>query len=223
MKIITIALLLLFILISGCASTYTIKDFQSKKEFYDAFNNWFRDRSSTIVLMNDSTISTDNGVELISDTLVLRGYSVTKQSKKLAKSDVKEIFPLLFSKKNTVLQLKDNTKIKAEDLIIKDDSVYFFEQKSFETKSKIASIDSIKKVFSKNRWIGTGLGFLYGTLGGGLGGLGLSAITYHKSEDDDESGLEYFYSTALGVVVGAVVGILTGVTVGYHYTYVFNE
>jgi PBP1b-binding outer membrane lipoprotein LpoB len=47
---------LLALLLMGCSSTYTIKDFPSKERFYEDFNNSVKNKDVSITLMSDSCL-----------------------------------------------------------------------------------------------------------------------------------------------------------------------
>jgi len=62
-------ILLLFLLMIGCSSTYTIKDFSSKDKFYQSFNTSVGYKDINITLNNDSQVTIFGGGTLKHDTL----------------------------------------------------------------------------------------------------------------------------------------------------------
>ena len=66
----TYYLIVVFIslVILGCSSTYTIKDFSSKEKFYDDFNNFAKDKNVEVQFVNDSSLTIGNGAIIIRDT-----------------------------------------------------------------------------------------------------------------------------------------------------------
>ena len=69
MKNIYIILFISSALLTGCSSSYTIKDFPSKDKFYQSFNKSVGQRDIDITLTNDSQVSKFGGGILKHDTL----------------------------------------------------------------------------------------------------------------------------------------------------------
>lgn len=67
----TVIIIFLSLMLYGCASTFTIKDFPSKQKFYDNFNNSVRDKNLTVTLMNKKSIEMI-GAKIKADTLFSR-------------------------------------------------------------------------------------------------------------------------------------------------------
>lgn len=67
----TIIIIFLSIMLYGCATIFTIKDFPSKKKFYDNINNSVRDKKLTVTLMNKNSIEMI-GAKIKGDTLFSR-------------------------------------------------------------------------------------------------------------------------------------------------------
>jgi hypothetical protein len=61
--------LVLALLLSGCSSTYTIKDYSSKDRFYRDFNRSAKNKDLNITLLNDSLEQTTDGAVIMNDTL----------------------------------------------------------------------------------------------------------------------------------------------------------
>ncbi len=69
----------------GCSSTYRISDFSSEEKFYEDFNNFTKDKNVKVTLSNDSVFYSNNGTEIIRDTLYTLKNSIVQ--KRLAPID----------------------------------------------------------------------------------------------------------------------------------------
>jgi hypothetical protein len=68
------ALFLLALILMGCSSTYTIKNFSSKEKFYKDFNSSVGSKDMNITLSNDSLYEISGGGLLKHDTLYTSEY-----------------------------------------------------------------------------------------------------------------------------------------------------
>ena len=82
---------LLALLLMGCSSTYTIKDFPSKERFYEDFNKFAQNKDVEITLINDSSFTINDGTVLENDTLISYGKLEGKDKRSFALSDITEI------------------------------------------------------------------------------------------------------------------------------------
>jgi hypothetical protein len=90
MKNISALFFALSLLFAGCSTIYTIKDFPSKENFYEDFNNSVKDEKIKVILLNDSSFTVWQGVVLENDTLVVIGVSNETEHLSLALSDLKK-------------------------------------------------------------------------------------------------------------------------------------
>ena len=65
---------LLVLILTGCSSIYTQKDFPSKQKFYEDFNNSVRNKKVIVTLTNDSLINLINA-EIKNDSLLSKEFA----------------------------------------------------------------------------------------------------------------------------------------------------
>ena len=216
-------LIIVFIslVILGCSSTYTIKDFSSKEKFYDDFNNSAKYKNIEVQFVNDSSLTIDNGAIIIRDTLYALGFRTHKKFGSIAISKIKNIDYITSDYKSANLLLANGEQISVEDISIANDTLKYSETKKILTRTKVSLLDGIKKVSYKNHLLGIPSGFLIGA----VSGFGVSYILDHqfvnKNDPDKQSSKNIFIYIA-GVPLGALTGIIWGWLNGYTYTYQFN-
>ena len=122
----TYYLIVVFIslVILGCSSTYTIKDFSSKEKFYDDFNNFASSKSLEVELINGSSINVSNGF-ILGDTLYTPGFRKDRKSGKIALSDIKKIDYTGSDYKSANLLLKNGSQISVGEINIRNDTLSF--------------------------------------------------------------------------------------------------
>lgn len=216
---ITFILPLLFI---GCYSTYSIKNFPSRKKLYNNFNDFAKNKSLKVVFNNDSTFRINNGAIIENDILytIDRDEDTTYNST-LALNAIKEINYTGIDYKSANIFVKNGKRLKVKDIQMIKDSVEFTVIDATYLKTNIASIYQIKEVNYKNRWIGIIPGFLFGTITGIGAGLSIAlvygcAILIGKANPD-----YYREAILLPAAAGPIIGILTGWLLGNNVTYEF--
>lgn len=70
MKIRNIFIVLVLIL-TGCSSTYTLKDFSSKEKFYENFNKYMSNKPVKVTFVNDSSFVISKNVKISNDSILL--------------------------------------------------------------------------------------------------------------------------------------------------------
>lgn len=211
----------------GCSSTYTLRDFSSRQNFYNDFNKSIKNRELNIKLHNNNTVVGYDGVLLSNDTLVIVTES-HEVHKNIKSSEIKNIqfYGVDFSKPSAKIFLKDGEEYDGMDVRINYDSTV-----EFSVVVKINSylpLIKIKEVTYKKNVLGIPFGFLVGVVGGALvGRVGLIPVY----ESDRNAGLlgtknnksiDYVSAVIYGSGIGMLVGSVVGLTIGYNYTYQFN-
>ena len=113
---------LLALLLIGCSSTYTIKDFPSKERFYEDFNNSAKNKDVSITLMSDSSFFINDGIILEDDTLFsLEG----KDNRSFALSDITEIRYTNNDSSSASIIFKNGEILRGKDIRTDSDSIYF--------------------------------------------------------------------------------------------------
>ncbi len=66
--------ILLPLILESCSSIYSVKDFSSKEQLYQDFNNSVKDKSINVKFINGSSLTINNGAVIENDTLYSIGY-----------------------------------------------------------------------------------------------------------------------------------------------------
>lgn len=213
-------ILLVSVIITGCSSIYTVKDFSSKKNFYDDFNKFARNKNLKVTLTNDSTFAVEGKTRITNDSLLMQ---MNIQKEVIIKRDeVKDIkyYGKDMSKLSAIIILKDGTTAKAKNLnILADSSISIAVSKSFY---KSLPLGKIKKISYKNLWFTLPLGFLIGTaVGTGIGGA-ISSYDAHHNMGSAAVKNEYLLPLIYGALLGMVSGSVASWIIGHNYIYEFN-
>jgi hypothetical protein len=217
MKKLSLLLIVLSILFyTGCTSTYTIKDFASKQEFYNKFNSSLQDRNAMAQLVNDSVIASKDGAEVLNDTLYLLDKSVLKTVRKFVLQDVKDIKYTSIAKRSADIYLKNDAKYSAEEISIGNDSIEFSEIKALVNLRYAAPLDKVKSVSYKNNLNGIFPGAVTGICVGAITGTIIGLKNSDKNQDDPSASI--FKESGIGIIVAGIAGYF----VGWRYVYQFN-
>jgi hypothetical protein len=217
MKIFYLLVSVLSLLLIGCSSTYKISDFPSKDKFYEDFNNFASIRNMDVTLKNDSTFNVPEGSKILDDKLVITS-STNKEQKIIAKNDIKNIY-FYFNKETRTASaniiLKKGGELKGDNVEYLPDSTIRFMVNRYE----YLSLNSIKEISYKNRWLGSVIDFLIGIpFGFAIGSVIYSATEGHNQNSYNQATYNYGYSLISGPILGGIMGAF----IGYKYTYIFN-
>ena len=210
---------LLALLLMGCSSTYTIKDFPSKEKFYEDFNNSAQNKDVNVTLINDSSFTINDGTVLENDTLISYGKLEGKDKRSFALSDITEIRYANNDSSSASVLFKNGDKLRGENIITDHDSIYFVTMKTSIARNNIVPIDKVKKVSYNNRLIRMPLGLLAGAPLGLLSGIVLGHV-FHTT--DDKGYPDVSNITIEMTFVGTLAGIIVSCIIGYNYIYQFN-
>jgi hypothetical protein len=227
---------LLALLLMGCSSTYTIKDFPSKEKFYEDFNNSAQNKDVNVTLINDSSFAINDGIILENDTLFsLEG----KDNRSFALSDITEIRYKNNDYSSASILFKNGDILRGKDIRTDSDSIYFT-VKTSKAKNNIASIhiavapihiaqdtlftptnvfpiETVKSVSYKTYLRSVPLGILSGA----IAGLIIAVIAGNNLTSKDDSGAASAYYI-LAPPIGAMVGAIVGGCIGWKTIYQFN-
>jgi uncharacterized protein YcfL len=207
---------LLALLLIGCSSTYTIKDFPSKERFYEDFNNSVKNKDVSITLMGDSSFSINDGIILEDDTLFsLEG----KDKRSFPLSDITEIKYANNDYSSASISFKNGDILRGKDIRTDSDSIYFT-IKTSTAKNNIApihiAIDKVKTITYKTRSealaVGAGLGV--------VAGVTIASIAFATFKSKDNSNVQVIFSMFVvpaAVIAGAITGWLVGRNTYYQF------
>ena len=228
---------LLALLLMGCSSTYTIKDFPSKERFYEDFNKFAQNKDVEITLINDSSFTINDGTVLEDDTLFsLEG----KDKRSFALSAISEIRYKNNDYSSASVLFKNGDKLRGENIITDHDSIYFVTMKTSIAKNNVAPIhiavapihiaqdtlftptnvfpiETVKSVSYKTYLRSVPLGILSGA----IAGLIIAVIAGNNLTSKDDSGAASAYYI-LAPPIGAMVGAIVGGCIGWKTIYQFN-
>ncbi len=209
-------MLMIGLAVEGCTSTYTLKDFNSKKNYYDYINYCINDRSIHVLLKGDSTVYTPDGGKIEDDSLTI--FNVTRRiSRHLPIKEIKNIGyenPALESGP-AVIELKDGSRLNAKDIKIhKDLSVQFTEIKKIDEKFPV--VPDVVSISYINHWKGIPKYALGLMLQGGMVGLKAGSDAGIRERDP-----------MLGMIAGGILfgvgGIIPGFIIGSPQIFVLDN
>jgi hypothetical protein len=218
MKNLCSLLIVSVLLLIGCSSTHTIKDFPSKEKFYQDFNNSAKNKDVKIILINDSSFAINDGIALENDTLFSYVILEGKDSRSFALSEIIEIKYTNNDYKSASVLFKNGDKLIGEDIRTNRDSIYFVTMKKLLTINNIIPINKVKTISYKNRLVRIPLGILAGGVTGLVSGI-FYASSPHPSQDN--AGL-ISGSIIGGALIGVLIGSIVSYRIGYNYYYQFN-
>lgn len=220
---------LLALLLMGCSSTYTIKDFPSKERFYEDFNNSAKNKDVNVNLINDSSFAINDGIILENDTLFsLEG----KDNRSFALSDITEIRYKNNDYSSASILFKNGDILRGKDIRTDSDSIYFtvktstaknniapthIAQDTLFTRTNVFPIETVKSVGYKTHLRSVPLGILSGA----IAGLIIAVIAWNTLTSKDNSGAAsayYIFAPPIGAMAGAIVGGC----IGWKTIYQFN-
>lgn len=226
MKLIYLVILILPLLLMGCYSTYTIKDFPSKDEFYKDINNCAKDRTIKVTLKNDSSIISKDGIEIKNDTLYLLSKKTRSSHKKVVPSSLKDIKYQDANYKTAIIILKEGKSFKADSIKSTPDSIVFVGIDTLTSKKYFTTVNQVQKINYRVGWKEIPSGSLLGIVGGTFINL-IGIIPVKESHPDitvaggQRWETDYLAQMIYGAAAGFIIGSITGYIIGYNYTYEF--
>ncbi len=206
---------------TGCSSIYTVKDFSSKHELYQGFNEFAGNKKINVTFLNDSSITLENGAIVKNDTLFAVGYKYNKIYRTIPLKNIRNIDYTSYDYKSAVLLLNDGQKFRADDIDITKDTMNYSVTNKIKLEHRIAPLCKIKQAGYKNRWLGVLPRFLIGATSGLVVSYTLSKLINRNNSDKQSE--NNFYIAVSGTPIGAIVGIIWGWISGYNYVYRFNQ
>lgn len=211
------------LVVLGCATTYTEKDFSSKEKFYDDFNNSAKYKNINITLLNDSSFSVPYGAVIANDSLLT--ILNIKHNVRLDHNSIKEIkdyYNTDFAHPLHEIILRNGSELKGDNIkILPDSSVEYTIWENVYGKN--ISLKKVKGVNYKNHWLSIPSGFLIGALSGVAAAYTIISIINKAVKDKDTQIREGGYFILSVPILGALVGTIWGWLNGYTYTYQFNR
>ncbi len=204
------------LILTGCSTLYTVKDFTSKDNYYEKFNTETNNKSLNVALLNGNSFVLNKNAVLLNDTLYsLMNLEVIVDSS-IAISEIENIYSSTDSKFATII-LKNGKNLNCRDITYTHDSINYITTEFEQRKQCIIPLNKVKTISYTNKWLRVPLGVLTGALLGCPLGLLYSRGLTSK----DDSGLASS-AGAGGALVGGIIGGLIGYWIGYEYIYQFN-
>ena len=201
-----------------------MSDFSSRDKFYEDFNKSVNERAVKVTLSNDSSFFMNNGAAIENDTLYSPREEIKSGIKKIALSDTKGINYTNQSRTTALIILNDDKRYQAEQILVNRDSIEFSYTKVI-TLQYVTSLNNVKNISYKNRWLGVIPGFI----GGSISGLMAGVIAIQATPGTfNTSGPQQYYTGASNTppIIAAsscvILGIAYGWFKGFNYTYQFN-
>ncbi len=202
----------------GCSSIYTVKNFSSKHELYQGFNEFAGNKKINVTFLNDSSITLENGAVIKNDTLFAIVYSYSKIYHTIPLKNIKNIDYTSVDNKSAILLLNDGKKLHAENIKITNDTMNYSITNKIKVEHNIAPLSKIKQASYKNVWLGVLPGFLIGT---GLGFI-VGATVYGLRNNGSMESQKGASGSIILLPISTIAGIIWGWISGYNYVYRFN-
>ena len=222
MKNIYFAGAFIFILFTGCSSTYTVTDFGTKEKFYEEFNDTFTEREAKVILTNDSSFTADKGVIVKNSVVVCYSTLVDKRQEKFILSDLSAINFAGNSNQSAKIILKTGEEFNAENILTTRDSINFTEVRGI-LKIDTFPMDKVKTVSYNDAWKAITAGARNGLVCLPLAGYFIGKpITQNSGGNSGDRESQEFTGFFLGIPLGLLTGAIVGYIVGYDVHYQFN-
>ena len=216
-RVVMIPVVIYFLFLTGCSTNYSIKEFDSKKDFYQYVNKHIENNSLFISLKNDSMLTTAYGAKILTDSLLFEADKIQKKNEEIPLSEISSIDYESVDYKSAYLSLKNGRELYAENMIIQPNLLKCKTSEKFIIKTFVP-ISTIEEINYNNRLKGIVPGFISGLFSGGI--IGYFVFNF-KSGGNPPLQTDRFQGTLLGAITGVFTGILTGFIIGYSYNYHF--
>jgi hypothetical protein len=224
MKIIYLISSISLLIFTGCYSTYQVSDFSSRVKFYEDFNKSVNEKAVKVTLSNDSSFFMSSGAAIENDSLYFPKEEIKSGIKKIALTDIKRINYTNQSRTTALIILNDDKRYRAEQILVNRDSIEFSYTKVITLKY-VTSLNNVRNISYKNRWLGVIPGFIGGSISGVIAGV----IAIQSTPGTfNTSGPQHYYTGANNTppIIAAsscvILGIAYGWFKGFNYTYQFN-
>ena len=224
MKIIYLISSISLLIFTGCYSTYQVSDFSSRVKFYEDFNKSVNDKTVKVTFTNDSSFFMSNGAAIENDSLYFPKEEIKSGIKKIALTDIKGINYTNQSRTTALIILNNDKRYRAEQILINRDSIEFSYTKVI-TLQYVTSLNNVRNISYKNRWLGVIPGFIGGSISGFIAGVIAIQATPGTF---NTSGPQHYYTGASNIppIIAAsscvILGIAYGWYMGFNYTNQFN-
>ncbi len=222
-KIGVLIITLFSLFFTACTSNYTIKEFNSKKEYYNYFNDHSGNKKLNIKLTIDSSLITDSGARIQSDSLLFKYDIVKSGNEVIPLSEINSIDYKTSDNRSAHLSLKNGREIEAENLMFQPNSLKCKIKENLARNEKIP-LSLIKAISYKNHFQGIVTGILCGFLAGVI--LTASQVIPAEVHEGNPPYPHDYNFMAVGLIslpLGIIAGGVIGGNIGYKYTYHFNQ
>ena len=210
-------ILLSFLLLQGCTSVYSIKDYNSAGEYYSAINKELATKTLTLKL-SDNEKSYVRNFEIKGDSaywVTGAGYA----NKIISGTMIDKISPAASDNNKSLIQLKNGKTIEAYSVKHNRDSVLF--QVKYINKQSIP-LNKIYSISYYNHLIGTLEGLGIGAGAGFIYGMGDQLIGKLNNPQKQNSYTGITLGN-VGGVLGSFLGAIAGAINGRNTVYVIND
>jgi hypothetical protein len=222
MKILYLIILFIPILLLGCSSAYRVTDFPTEEKFYEDFNSFAKDKSVKVTLINDSSFTPENNVQILKDSLFILTTREIIEKQTLRNDEIQGVEYYSDNIPDKIL-LKNGKSIVIKRMVIMPDSSVDVLKVEYTHKLKPLALNQVKEISYKNHWLGIPFGFVGGELFGIITGWRISRYeSQHENFAAQNNQLEELAVLFYGIVLGPIVGSIVGWIVGWDYVYVFN-
>ncbi len=136
---------IVFLILIGCSSTYTVKDFSSREKFYENFNKSVANKNVKVTLMNDSSFNSRESTRIANDTLYFMSNLQTE--KKIPLSEIQSIkhnYNTSSLEDNAkISKLKNNNATNSRIYTNKKNVIYTFAANFFYKKNEEAIFNTV--------------------------------------------------------------------------------
>ena len=202
MKLYYLSLIIIFMFLIGCSTTYKVTNYVSKEDLYKKANSSMKSRDVNVVTI-DSSFTAFEGSRIKDDSLQI----VAKIQETLSLKDIKKIkyYGNAYEEPSAYIWLKNGKELKQNKVKIISDSTIQFS--NFIMTNEYIPVDKVKIISYKTWWQSTLIGIPFGLVSGTLIGGMLGGTVSHNDEGD--------ISMVVGALGGAIIGTITGAILGY--------
>ena len=215
MKLYYLSLIIIFMFLIGCSTTYKVTNYFSKEDLYKKANSSMKSRDVNVVTI-DSSFTAFEGSRIKDDSLQI----VAKIQETLSLKDIKKIkyYGNAYEAPPASILLKSGKELNTENVkVLPDSSVQFI-----NITNENIPLANVKHLNYTNHWVSMIPGFFGGAaIGAAIGATGW-IIKVPEGGLFSGNKIDHGSSAVVGATFGIVIGIVVGAIIGKDYTYQFG-